>query len=94
LVVFPQTGNYTLILGLLAVWLILWVFNRHYWYWIPVMAVLSSPWVFLNNSSSSWERLFIPLSLSFLLTISWYVRKKFSTSSEGEIGIDTGVSIV
>jgi hypothetical protein len=90
LVVFPQTGNYTLIMGLIAIWLILWVAKRHYGYWMIIFAILSSPWVFVlgKNELISWERLFIPLSISIVLTICWLNRKRFLASSAGEIGIE------
>lgn len=74
LVLFPQTGNYTLILGLITVWVILWVFKGHYLYWILVFSVLCSPWIFMiiDNRWLSWEHLIIPVCLILLLTFSWW----------------------
>lgn len=73
LIVFPQSGNYNLILGLLSVWITLWLARRRYAQWIPLLAVLASPWVFrlAGAGLSELEHLLIPLSLAALQTFQW-----------------------
>lgn len=75
LTIFPQTGNYTLVMALLAVWMIFWGYRRNYLYWIPLLVVLASPWFFFANFTL-WERLVIPMALMLLLTHSWLLRKQ------------------
>ena len=73
LVVFPQSGNYNLILALLSVWMTLWMARGRYARWIPVLAVLASPWIFRAGGTdlSAMEHLLIPLSLAALQTFQW-----------------------
>lgn len=78
LVIFPQTGNYTLIMGLLPVWIMFWVNKKLVQRWIPVLIVLSFPWVFLAGGKGfyKWEHLIVPLSLAMLLSLHWRIRKR------------------
>ena len=73
LVVFPQSGNYNLILALLSVWMTLWLARGRYSHWIPVLAILASPWIFraAGTELSVMEHLLIPLSLATLQTFQW-----------------------
>jgi hypothetical protein len=77
LIVLPQTGNYHLIMGLLAAWLVLWVSKGNVWLWLGVLIVLSSPWLFLlgGEAITPWEHLWVPVFLIVLLSISWMIRK-------------------
>lgn len=74
LMILPQTGNYTLVMALIAVLMILWSYRGQYLYWIPVLVVLSSPWFFFDNFTL-WERLAIPFALIVLLSHSWHLQK-------------------
>jgi hypothetical protein len=76
LVLFPQTGNYSLIMGLIAAWFVLWVNDAKPVVWMLVLLVLTLPWFFqiFGESISDWEHLLIPLSLMALLTFSWLKR--------------------
>ena len=78
LVIFPQTGNYTLIMGLLPVWIMFWVNKESIRRWIPVLIVLSFPWIFLAGGKGfyKWEHLIVPLSLAILLSLHWRLRKR------------------
>ncbi|MGH2620577.1 MAG: hypothetical protein ACRDHG_08400 [Anaerolineales bacterium] len=78
LVVFPQSDNYNLILGLLSVWITLWVWRRRYALWIPVLAVLASPWIFrvAGAGLSTLEHLLIPLSIAALQTFAWLDQRR------------------
>ncbi len=78
LILLPQTGNYTLILALLPAWVILWASKRRVAYWLPVLAVLVSPWVFLFADSipSTLEHLLIPVFLAVLLALQWRLRRR------------------
>jgi hypothetical protein len=77
LILLPQTGNYTLILALFSAWVIMWASRERSAYWIPVLALLASPWIFLfaDIIPLELEHLFIPLSLAALLTIQWRLCK-------------------
>jgi hypothetical protein len=76
LIVLPQTNNYTLIMGLLPAWVALWASKRRWLDWIPVLMVLTSPWVFYaarDSLPTGLEQLLIPLALGVLLTLRWRV---------------------
>ena len=83
LILLPQTGNYTLILALLPAWVILWASRKKVAYWLPVLAVLASPWVFLfaNGIPSTLEHLLIPVFLAGLLALSWRLRRRIVASN-------------
>ncbi len=76
LVLIPQTANYTLVMALGAVWFLLGIYREKYIYWLPLLLILLSPWLFaaLNNSWTDWERLLIPLALCVVLTHGWLYR--------------------
>jgi len=82
LILLPQTGNYTLILALVPAWVILWASRRRYAYWIPVLAVLASPWMFrfADGIPSTLEHLLIPVFLAILLALQWRLRRRITTS--------------
>jgi len=82
LIVLPQTGNYTLILALLPAWVILWASRQMYAYWLPVLAVLASPWIFLfaDVIPATLEHLLIPVFLAILLAFQWRLRRRITTS--------------
>lgn len=90
LVIFPQTGNYTLILGLLAVWMFLWVSRLYYSRWLLVVPVLSSPWFFLSAGHGLylWERLLIPVFLMGLLTLGWHLRKAAISNEDANLQVN------
>jgi hypothetical protein len=70
----PQTNNYTLILGLLVAWVVLWAGRRWWVDWLPVLAVLTSPWVFHLGGGilpAGLEQLAIPVALGVLLSWRW-----------------------
>jgi hypothetical protein len=92
LILLPQTGNYTLILALVPAWVILWDSRRRYAYWIPVLAVLASPWIFLfvDGIPSTLEHLLIPVFLAILLTLQWRLRRRITTS-DGFTGLPATV---
>lgn len=93
LVVFPQTGNYTLVLGLLSVWVTLWVSQRRYAHWIPVLAVLASLWIFhvAGACLSELEHLLIPVSLAMLQTFQWRHHKRSMARSGRAVEIEAAV---
>jgi len=76
LILLPQTGNYSLVMGLTAVWMIFWTFDNHRLMWLLVLILLSSPWFFhsLGTERSILEHLIIPVLLGVLLTLSWLTR--------------------
>jgi len=82
LILLPQTGNYTLIMALVSAWIILWASRRRYAYWIPVLAVLASPWMFLltDGIPITLEHLLIPVFLAILLSLQWRLRRRTTTS--------------
>jgi len=82
LILLPQTGNYTLILALLPAWVILWASRHRVAYWLPVLAILASPWVFLfaDGIPITLEHLLIPASLAILLALQWQQRKRITTN--------------
>ena len=84
LVLLPQTGNYALILALLPAWVILWASRQRYAYWLPVLAVLASPWVFLfaDGIPSTLEHLLIPVFLAVLLSLQWRLRSRTMTRGD------------
>ncbi len=81
LILLPQTGNYTLILALVPAWVILWASRRRRAHWIPVLAVLASPWMFLfaDDIPSTLEHLLIPMFLAILLALQWRLRSTVTT---------------
>lgn len=83
LILLPQTRNYTLIMALVPAWVILWDSRRRYAYWIPVLAVLASPWIFLfvDGIPSTLEHLLIPVFLAILLALRWHLRRRITTSA-------------
>ena len=91
LVVFPQSGNYNLILALLSVWITLWLARRRYPNWIPILGVLAAPWVFRAAGSdlSELEHLAIPVSLAALQTYNWRYQTK--AVPRREWAADTGI---
>ena len=82
LILLPQTGSYTLIMALVPAWVILFVSRRRYAYWISVLAVLASPWMFLfiDDIPSTLEHLLIPGFLAILLALLWRQRRRITTS--------------
>jgi hypothetical protein len=82
LILLPQTGSYTLIMALVPAWVILFVSRRRYAYWISVLAVLASPWMFLfiDDIPSTLEHLLIPGFLAILLALQWRQRRRITTS--------------
>jgi hypothetical protein len=74
LMLFPQTNNYTLVLAIVPVLVLLASVGRQRRYWIAVLVVLSSPWAF-HLVGARWhrslEQLLIPLTLGILLTARW-----------------------
>ncbi len=81
LLVFPQSNPYTLIYGLLPVWIIIWTGKD--WKALAVTSIpLLLPWVFyIANLPTLLETLIIPLTILVLLTIYW---QRFKTSSTYE----------
>jgi len=81
LILLPQTGNYALILALLPAWVILWASRQRVAYWLPVLAVLASPWVFLfaDDIPATLEHLLIPVFLAVLLSFQWRLRRRIAT---------------
>jgi hypothetical protein len=74
LIVFPQTNNYTLILGLIAIWVTLWASGSNPIVWLLLLLVLASPWLFYVMRSSlqpGIEQLLIPLLIGVILTHQW-----------------------
>jgi hypothetical protein len=74
LIVLPQTNNYTLILGLLPAWVALWASRGRWLDWVPVLAVLASPWIFYVAQDvfpMELEQLLVPLMLCVLLVFRW-----------------------
>lgn len=78
LLLLPQTGNYTLTLGLIPIWLMAWVVKGKYLGLLPLLVILSSPWVFyvLRGSDTSLEHLFVPLFLLVALSLYWLLWKR------------------
>jgi hypothetical protein len=77
LILLSQTGNYTLILALVSAWFILWLSRKRIPFWIPVLAVLASPWLFhfASGIPAIYEQLLIPVSFAILLAFYWQVSK-------------------
>jgi len=77
LILLPQTRNYFLIMALLPAWVILWASRQRRAYWLPVLAVLTSPWVFLfaDGNPNTLEHLLIPVILAVLLSFQWRLRR-------------------
>jgi hypothetical protein len=69
-----------MVLALAVAWFLFWVYRENYFDWLPLLLILSAPWLFsfLNNRWTDWERLLIPLALCLVLTHSWYFRQKRS----------------
>jgi len=68
LLLIPQTGNYTLVLGLIPIWLLLYCANDHPLWKLPILLVILSPWVFhYFVNYSSFEHLILPVTLLILL---------------------------
>lgn len=94
LILLPQTGNYSLVMGLTAVWMILWTFDNRRLMWLLVLILLSSPWFFhsLGTERSILEHLIIPILLGILLTISCLTRSnEIAESSQSRIVQKTSV---
>lgn len=86
LLVFPQTGDYTLILGLIPCWLMMWVVAKNFFGWVPILGILLSPWLFhFFVPVTSLEHLIIPLALMVTLSLYWLVWKKKNISSQDSI---------
>ncbi|MBN1811546.1 MAG: hypothetical protein JXA14_06905 [Anaerolineae bacterium] len=86
LVCLPQTNNYTLILGLPAAWVVLWAGRRRWLDWLPVLAVLASPWMFHLTGGIlpvGLEQLLIPVTLGILLTWRWLSRRDWAKEGVG-----------
>ena len=86
LVCLPQTNNYTLILGLLAAWVVLWVGRGRWVDWLLVLAVLASPWMFHLTKGVlpvGLEQLLIPVTLGVLLTWRWLSRRSWTKKGAG-----------
>jgi hypothetical protein len=81
LLTLPQTGNYTLILGLLVVWLVVGLPGKRTIISILISVILSLPWLFhlLPQAQASLEHLVIPLSLAFILTLKYHIRRNSSS---------------
>ncbi len=77
LILLPQTRNYFLIMALLPAWVILWASRQRRANWLPVLAVLASPWVFLfaDGIPNTLEHLLIPVILAVLLSFQWRLRR-------------------
>ncbi len=77
LIVLPQTANYALIMALVPVYFLFWAHRRRVVFWIPLLLVLISPWIFalFEREISIWEQLFIPLALGALLTHAWFLSR-------------------
>jgi len=77
LMILPQTGNYSMVLALLPIWLMLWTARRKLIRWMPIVAVLLLPWVFhVAFDVPTLEHLVVPLVISTGLSICWYLWKK------------------
>jgi hypothetical protein len=85
LLVLPQTGNYTLILGLIPAWLIIWSNgNKIIGGALLILLILTSPWLFhLWVTITPFEHLFIPLSLLVCMSLFWINWKKDQDSVLG-----------
>jgi hypothetical protein len=81
LLLLPQTGSYTLTLALVPAWVILWASRHRRAYWVPALAVLASPWIFLfiEVIPTALEHLLIPVSLAILLALQWRLRRGIAT---------------
>ena len=77
LLTLPQTGNYTLILGLLVVWFIVGLPGQRTFFIFLVSIILSLPWVFhlLPQPMVDLEHLVIPLSFAFAITLKFQFHK-------------------
>lgn len=86
LIIFPQTGNYTLVLALLPAWLTLYATRGKKILWIAVFAVLGLPWLIytLNPGNTDSEHLLVPLFIAILLTISWLNNKSSLPTDTGD----------
>lgn len=76
LIVLPQTNNYTLVLGLLPAWVVLWASEGRWGVWAAVLVVLASPWAFHvagGRLPVGLEQLVIPAALGSLLSLGWHV---------------------
>ena len=86
LVCLPQTNNYTLILGLLAAWVVLWAGRGRRVDWLLVLAVLASPWMFHLTKGVlpvGLEQLLIPVTLGVLLTWRWLSGRSWAKKGAG-----------
>lgn len=86
LVCLPQTNNYTLVLGLPAAWVVLWACRSRWLDWLPVLAVLASPWMFHLAGGIlpvGLEQLLIPVTLGILLTWRWLSRRDWAREEAG-----------
>lgn len=83
LVIFPQTGNYTLILALPAAWVVLWTLQDDRLGWPLVLLVLSLPWAFHSEVSAivDWEHIIIPCVFLITLTLARIRRGKYISRS-------------
>ena len=72
LLVWPQTGDYTAVVGLPVIWLWLWAHRDTVWGWVLGLAVCGLPWVFWRVLRPlRWEYLLLPLVLWGVLWVAW-----------------------
>ena len=83
LLTLPQTGNYTLILGLLVVWFVVGLPGQRTLFIFLVSIILSLPWVFhlLPQPMIALEHLAIPISLAFAITLKYQFRKNSNSTA-------------
>ena len=76
LIVLPQTNNYTLVIGLVAIWVGLWASEGSLIEWVLYSVILISPWMFHTIGKAlppAIEQLLIPLAIGVLLTRRWFL---------------------
>lgn len=74
LLLMPQTGNYTLLLGLVPIWVALWSDRDQASTWLMTSFILISPWAFYLGQfilPMPFEQLLLPLVLGGWLTYRW-----------------------
>lgn len=83
LLLLPQTGDYTLTLALLPLWLLLYTANGRLLAWLPVLAVMAAPWLVRALAlPSGTQLLIIPLLVMGLMAI--YLPRWVATLAKSE----------
>jgi len=78
LLILPQSKSYTLLYGLIPLWVAIWANRRHWWNLLFAGGILLSPWLFLFAGANlergiPLEQLFTPVLLGILITVNWYL---------------------